>query len=191
MDSAKLPVEDSVSCRLVSRPSASSGSRCSADLSVALVLLVYFTMPLATCLQAAGKQRVWVVIQMLCVVVSLVVDPLLVPYFQRTRGNGGLGVCVASVVSEVLVITFGAAIAPRGVFDRTLARAVALALVSGAGMAGCAALLRPVSPYLAAPVSALIYALGLRLTGAVEQRQLNAAMAAIRRKLGKFQRAST
>ena len=43
------------------------------------LLLVYFTMPIGTAVLAAGKQRAWSIVQSLCVVVSIVLDPLLTP----------------------------------------------------------------------------------------------------------------
>jgi O-antigen/teichoic acid export membrane protein len=95
--------------------------------------LVYFTMPLGTCIMAAGKERAWSAVQCLCVVTSLMLDPLLVPVFQRRTGNGGLGLCVAAGISEAIMIGFGVALAPMGIFDRRLRRLIWLTLVSGGG----------------------------------------------------------
>ena len=39
---------------------------------------------------AAGRERPWAISQFLCVVVSAALDPILVPWFQAHRGNGGL-----------------------------------------------------------------------------------------------------
>src|SRR6185295_18618420 len=39
------------------------------------LFLMYFTMPLGTVLLASGRQRGWAVVQSLCVVVSVVLDP--------------------------------------------------------------------------------------------------------------------
>ena len=44
---------------------------------------------------------------------SLVLNPLLVPWFQQRAGNGGLGVSVATVVSEVLMVAGGFWLAPE------------------------------------------------------------------------------
>src|SRR5262249_54192989 len=88
------------------------------------VALVYFSMPLGTCILAAGKQRAWTTVQCLCIVSSLVLDPLLVPVFQRRTGNGSLGLCVASVASEAMMVIFGIALAGSGVFDRNLRRSI-------------------------------------------------------------------
>jgi len=146
-----------------------------------LVALVYFSMPIGTCILAAGKQRAWSIVQSLCIVTSLVLDPLLVPVFQRRTGNGGLGLCVAAVVSELIVIAFGVGLAPKGIFDRRLVRLMLLALASGAAMTLVALITKPLMPFVAVPLSLLTYVLGLWLTGAIDEDQ----MAAIRGTMGR------
>ncbi len=147
--------------------------------------LLYISMPLGTCILAAGKQREWSVVQSLCVVVSLVLDPLLVPWFQRRTGNGGIGLWVAAVVSEVFVIACGIALAPRGIFDRRFARSVLLALLSGAAMALAAQLLKSINPFVAAPFAVAAYVIALVASGGVEKAQLTAARAFVARKLSR------
>ena len=61
----------------------------------------------------SSAQRIWVLVQSLCVVVSLAMNPILVPYFQKRFANGGIGLCVAGAVSEVLMVTFGIVLSPR------------------------------------------------------------------------------
>src|SRR5262249_39699834 len=122
-----------------------------------MVALVYFSMPLGSCLLAAGKQKMWSLVQCLCVVVSLVLNPLLVPFFQGRMGNGGVGLGVASVISEALMIGFGIALVPRGVIDRRLTRLIGLTLVAGAAMAGAAFLAKSLTVFVAAPLSLAVY----------------------------------
>jgi hypothetical protein len=111
------------------------------------LFLVYFSMPLGTCILAAGKNRAWSIVQPMCIVVSLVLDPLLVPWFQKHNGNGDLGVCVAGVVSEVVVVGSGMVLLPKGVIDRKLMRTIFLAVVSGAATAVFAWATRRLTPY--------------------------------------------
>ena len=136
-----------------------------------LVALVYFSMPLGICIIAAGKQRVWSGVQCLCVVTSVVLDPLLVPLFQLQNGNGGLGLCVAAVVSEMIMIAFGVALVPSGVFDRRLGRLMLLALASGVAMALTARIAKPLTPYIAAPLSLFAYVGAMWLTGGIDKNQ--------------------
>jgi O-antigen/teichoic acid export membrane protein len=136
-------------------------------------------MPLGTAILAAGKQRAWSLVQFLCVVVSVVLDPLLVPWFQHRTGNGGLGLCVASVVSEAVMIGFGIALVPKGIFDRKLTRLLFLTALAGAGMVVAAQIFNPLGPVIAALLSIACYALGLWLTGAVDKGQVTALVSAV------------
>jgi O-antigen/teichoic acid export membrane protein len=129
------------------------------------IFLMYFSMILGASLAAAGLQRPWAVAQAACVVVSLVLDPLLVPWCQRHWGNGGLGVCASTVVSEILMVAAGFALTPRGVLDRTVKKGIALAFLAGGVMAVTARLLSGFSPFLAAPVSVAAYAASLWVSG--------------------------
>ncbi len=154
-------------------------------LSVFLFLL-YFSMPLGTCILAAGRHRASSVVQSLCVVVSAILDPILIPLFQKHSGNGGLGLCVAAVISEALVVGCGIALTPRGIFDRSLLKSLFLALLSGALMALVAHLLHPIlSPYIAAPFALLVYAACLWLTGALDKAQVEQLKATIARKFAR------
>ena len=132
------------------------------------VLLLYFTMPLGICILAAGRRRAWTLVQSSCVVVSLALDPLLVPWFQRRMGNGGLGVCVATVVSEVVVLLCGIWLAPRGIFDRRFWRSLGPALASGVAMVIVARLLSAMSSFVAAPVAVAAYVACLWITGGLD-----------------------
>jgi O-antigen/teichoic acid export membrane protein len=154
-------------------------------LSVFLFLL-YFSMPLMTAVLAAGKKRASSFIQALCVLVSVVLDPLLVPFFQRRSGNGGLGLCVAAVLSEALVVACGIALTPRGVFDRRLVRSLLLALVSGGVMAIVARLLRPfMSPFVSAPLAVIAYGLALWGSGGIEKEQMDRIKGVVARKFAR------
>lgn len=141
------------------------------------VLLVYCTMPIGSSLAAAGRQRAWALAQFACVVVSAALDPLLIPWFQDRTGNGGLGVCVATDVSEVLMVAAGIALLPRGVLDRTLWRTLAAVAAAAAAMAALGALLLSVLdwPPLAAAVPAVLAYLGvLWATGEIDRARLAA-----------------
>lgn len=132
------------------------------------VFLLYFTMPLGICVLAAGRQQAWTIVQSSCIVVSLALDPILVPWFQRRTGNGGLGVCVATVVSELIVLGCGVWLAPRGIFDRRFWRSMVPALASGVAMVAVARTLHFTSSFVAAPIAVTAYAACLWITGGVD-----------------------
>lgn len=147
------------------------------------LFLLYFSMPLGTAVLASGKRKAWSVVQSLCVAVSAILDPLLVPWFQRRTSNGALGLCTATVVSEAIVVGCGIALAPRGVFDRRLVRSILLAVVAGGAMAATARLARPLTSFVAAPISVLVYGAALLVTGAIEKEQADELKTYLGRKL--------
>jgi len=151
------------------------------------VFLVYFSMPLGTCILAAGKQRAWSVVQSLCVVTSVLLDPLLVPWFQKRNGNGGMGLCVATVISEAVVVVCGCVLAPRGIFGRKFFRSVLPSLLSGGAMATVAWIATRLGSFVAAPLALAAYAAALWLTGGVDKRQLETIRASLGRKLSRSQ----
>ncbi len=159
-------------------------------LSVFLFLL-YFTMPLGCAILAAGKQRAWAIVQSICVVVSVALDPLLIPWFERKWANGGIGVCVSTVASELIVVACGIWLAPSGIFDRKFWRALGLAAASGAAMVVTARLLHPIlTPFLAAPISVIAYTVALWLTGGLEQSSIDAISGFLKRKMNRVKHAA-
>jgi O-antigen/teichoic acid export membrane protein len=149
------------------------------------LFLVYFTMPIGTCVLAAGKQRAWSIVQSLCVGVSLVLDPVLTPWFQGRFQNGGLGPSTASVVSELIVVSCGLWLMPSGVVDARLRRTLLFALLAGGGMAVTARLLHFLTPFVAAPLALAAYAAGLWFTGELEPSHVSKVVGFFRRKLGR------
>jgi O-antigen/teichoic acid export membrane protein len=148
----------------------------------AYLFLVYFSMPVGTSLVAAGKQRAWAITQFGCVVSSLVLSPLLIRRFQASHGNGGLGVCLASVCAEVLMVIIGVALLPRGIFDRTFRRKLALALLAAAVMAGVGLATLRFTSFVSAPLALGAYLLCLRLTGVLDRSQLETLRGLVRRR---------
>lgn len=147
------------------------------------VLLLYFSMTLGTSLAAAGLQRAWAITQVACVAVSAIVDPWLIPWFQRWNGNGSLGVCVATVLSEVLMVVVGFWLAPAGIFNRALAKGIGLSFAAGLAMAAVALLLRHhVTPLVGAPISVGAYAGCLWLVGGLDKEQIQMIRGMVSRK---------
>lgn len=146
------------------------------------VLLVYVSMPLGSSLMAAGRQRTWAGVQMLCVLVSLVLNPLLVPWFQQRTGNGGLGICVATVASEALMVGSGVWLMPRGVLHRAFVKSLLPTLAAGGAMVLLSLALRSWTPWVAGPVSALGYFAAVWVLGGLGEQQIATLKAAIARK---------
>jgi O-antigen/teichoic acid export membrane protein len=138
-----------------------------------MVLLVYFSMPLSSALLASGRHVAWASAQFGCVALRIVLDLLLIPWFQVHFGNGGLGVCVSSVLCEVVLVGVAAYMIPDGVIDRTLAKVMGKGLLAGMAMAAAALGLRSISSWLAAPITAVVYFGALYLVGGIDTAQIS------------------
>jgi O-antigen/teichoic acid export membrane protein len=147
------------------------------------ILLLYFTMLLGSAIAAAGRQRIWTAMQFACVAVSAVADPLLIPWFERHWANGGLGVCVSSVLSEALMIAGGFVIAPRGLLDRPLMKGIALSFVAGGAMIFVSRELSFLNPFLGATLSVAAYLLCLWAIGGIDRGTLQTIRSIAARKI--------
>jgi O-antigen/teichoic acid export membrane protein len=150
-----------------------------------LVLLVYFSMPLSSALLALGRYMVWTTAQFGCLALRIVLNPLLIPWFQEHYGNGGLGVCVSSVLCEIVLVAVALYMIPRGVINRALAKVLGKGALAGLAMSGAALALRSVNPWLAAPIAAAVYFIALYLMGGVDMTQLNRITDGIKNKLAR------
>jgi O-antigen/teichoic acid export membrane protein len=155
------------------------------------VALVYFSMPIGNCLLAAGRQRAWAFVQSLCVVISIVLDPVLIPWFDRRFANGGLGVCWAAVASETIVVLCGVSLAPRGVINRSVVRSLAIAAASGLTMVIVARLGRNISPFVVAPAAVGAYVATLWFARGIDKDEVAAVVALARRKVSSKARGGT
>jgi len=154
------------------------------------LLLVYLSMPLGISLMAAGRQRIWALVQSLCVVVSLALNPFLVPYFQKRFANGGIGLCVAGTVSEVLMVIFGIMLSPKGILTPRLGKTIALAAGCTAAMVGVARAAHRIPSLPLAVLCVTVYAVALWLSGAIAKEHMEAMSAFVTRKFARFRSSS-
>jgi O-antigen/teichoic acid export membrane protein len=146
------------------------------------LFLVYFSMPIGSCLASSGRQSGWTAVQFACVVVSALCDPPLIRWFQAHTGNGGLGVCVAAVASELLMVIGGSYLLPKGVLQQIPRRKLVSALCSGAVMVLVALSLARVEVILRASLALLAYVLCLQLSGGMNLMQLRSFLGVLRKR---------
>jgi O-antigen/teichoic acid export membrane protein len=149
------------------------------------LFLLYFSMTLGSCASAAGKQRPWALVQVGCLALSATLDLLLIPLFQRTHGNGGLGVCVSLVCCEVAMVGAAVWLSPGGLFDRSLLRGLGRTALAGAAMAAAALALSALGPVVAVPGAGLAYLAALWAMGGSEREQLRGMARKVLRRLGR------
>jgi O-antigen/teichoic acid export membrane protein len=144
------------------------------------LLFVYVSMPIGSLLMATGRQRGWILLQLLSVVLCALIDAWLVPVCQARYGNGGLGACASMALTELVVVAGGLWLAPRALLDRMLLGHVASALLGAATMGLVALMLRTLTPWLVAPLALAAYALVQVLLGTISRNVLSEARALLR-----------
>jgi O-antigen/teichoic acid export membrane protein len=146
------------------------------------LFLLYFSVPLSQCIMASGRRGLWAGVQFGCVIISAVADPLLIAWFQAHGGNGGLGVCIATVGSEVLMVAGAVMLVPSGVLDWSVLRVMGRPALAGAAMAAVGLLMAPYNVVLGAVLAVIAYSLVLFLSGAVSAADLQSILATVRRR---------
>jgi O-antigen/teichoic acid export membrane protein len=145
------------------------------------VLLVYFSVTLGAGITASGRQIGWTVVQFASVIVSAACDPPLIIWFQAHTGNGGLGVCVATVGSEVLMLAGGLYLLPKGILNRTLLRDLGKALLAGGVMVLVGLSLTALGVLTRAALAVIAYVACLWVSGALDARELRSVVTALRK----------
>lgn len=92
------------------------------------------------------------------VIVSTALDFVLIPHFQAHAGNGGIGVIVAFIASEVVVLAGSIYLLPRGSLGLKVLADVVRALGAAAATGAVLLALPSFSPVLAIPACVLIFA---------------------------------
>jgi O-antigen/teichoic acid export membrane protein len=144
------------------------------------LFLLYFSMPLSACINASGRQSRWALVQFSCVIVSAVADPFLISWFQAHTGNGGLGVCVATVGSEVLMLAAATVVVPKGILDASVLRIFAKPGLAGLVMAGVGWVAGRYNDLLGAILAVGSYFVVLWLAGELRGEHLRSLLLAVR-----------
>ena len=99
------------------------------------VPLMYLNIMANQVMIAAGRQAIWTRVMALACVVNPVANLFLIPYYQRTHGNGAIGAAIAMVITEAVLATVSVALV-RQAFDLHSVIRLAKALVATGVMAG-------------------------------------------------------
>ena len=146
------------------------------------LFLLYFSIPLSQCINASGRQGRWAAVQFGCVIVSAIADPWLISWFQADRNNGGLGVCVASVASEVLMVIGGAFLLPKGILNWADLQQLRSPALAGVAMVVVGLLAGRYGVLYGAVLSVLSYAAVLWATGELRGARLRSLLGMLHRR---------
>lgn len=123
---------------------------------------------------AAGKLTPWIVAKLVSVVVAVVGNVALIPLFQSSFSNGGLGVAVATVAAELVMFAAALRLVPfdRERLWRRLPKAAARSAIAAMAMAAAALVLRDQYIALRIGASVTVYLASAFLLGAIRRDDL-------------------
>jgi O-antigen/teichoic acid export membrane protein len=148
---------------------------------------MYTNIMLSQVLIAANRQASWTWVMIVATIVNPVFNIVLIPLTEHRYGNGAIGAALSLLLTELVLVSCGFAIAGRGVLDRSTLRRTLLSALASIAMWAVAYAASPAGVAVAvtagiATFVALALALGLPTD---EERDV------IRRRLGRTRRPST
>ncbi len=133
------------------------------------LLLVYVDFVLVTSIIAMDRQRTWSIVALTAIPLSVGLNYVLIPLFQREAGNGGIGSAIATNITEFGILCCALMLLPRGFFPRSFWKQPAKTFVAGGAMAAVIWALQGTGlPWmLTAACSIIVFAGSVLLTGAI------------------------
>ena len=145
------------------------------------MFLVFEDTLIGWALIAMGRARILAAAKLASVVLAVGLELVFIPYFQRTTENGGVGVSLSFVVSEVVMFGGAVLFMPRGTVGRVL-------LVDGSRVLGCALAtalfffwMPHFTPWLRVPLCVVVYTLLSVASGVLRREDLHVVKALLRK----------
>jgi O-antigen/teichoic acid export membrane protein len=138
---------------------------------------LFYNILIATIVIAVDRQRYWSFAAIACAVINPAINLVLIPHYQSTLGNGGVGAAWATNAVELLLLAVGLGLLPRSLLAKrewiiagktTLAGLVMLGVILGLQTANLAE---------AIVVGAVTYAAGCLVLGVASSNQLRGVLA--------------
>jgi len=145
------------------------------------LFLVFIDVLFGNALTALGRATALSVAKIGSVVLSTALDLILIPLFQNSTGNGGLGVVVAFATSEAVVFAGALFLLPRGSLGPTAVLDVGRALGSAVITALLFRWMPPLPFYVGLPVCVLAFSLCSVALGLVRRADVQLLRALLRR----------
>jgi O-antigen/teichoic acid export membrane protein len=149
--------------------------------SIPLIIILAIHIPLVgadmvigNVLNARDRQRRWALTGVAAAVLNPSLNALLIPYFDRTLGNGAVGAAGATVLTEMFMMMMGLWLLRGSVFDRGSLTFGARCLMAALVMAGIVLLAHEAPLPLTVGLGAIVYAVVSLGLGTVSLRELGA-----------------
>jgi O-antigen/teichoic acid export membrane protein len=138
------------------------------------LLFMFIDMILGTTLLASDRQRVQSILALCAIPFNVGLNYFLIPFYQSHLGNGGLGLAIATVVTELCIMIAMLAFVPRGILRGFRFAVLGKGLIAGLLMAGSIWLSRSMGlPWIIeAFVCTVVYVASLPLMKTFEPSEL-------------------
>jgi O-antigen/teichoic acid export membrane protein len=144
---------------------------------------MYLNIMLNQVLVAAKRQIAWTWVMAGATVLNPLLNAVLIPATERSRGNGAIGAAISLLVTELAIVSVGFALAGRAVLDRAAVRRIGLAAAVSAAMWVVAYAARPLGEIASAAAAAVAFVLLAAAVRLVTRDELTGALRAITRRL--------
>lgn len=146
--------------------------------------IVSITIILGAVLAAVDRQRAWLVVGLIAVVINIALNLVMIPWAVRHFENGAIGAAAVTVVTEFAIMIGASTLRPRGVLDRATVSFLVRCAVA------CVAMVPPVVVLchsLASKVvmGVAVFAVTAFLLGVVTPRSVWRALIQVRRSVAR------
>ncbi len=146
------------------------------------LFLMFVDVQLGHVAVAVGSARRFALLKAGAIAVSTGLGLVLIPLFEARDGNGGLGVVLAFVASELVVFVGALALLPRGALEGALVGDVARAAAAAALTLGLLGLLPDLHPVLGLPLCVVAFTAASFAVGLVRRADLPVLRAVVLRR---------
>ncbi len=149
--------------------------------TVPLLTILALTIPVTTFLMILGtiavavdRQKAWAIGLLATVILNVILNMAAAPLFQTYYGNGGIGVALTTLITELVMVAIGVWLMPRGVIDRRMVSTLVRVGLSGGIMALVVFVVKTVGvgPIAMVVIGALTYGVAALATRAVTMEEL-------------------
>jgi O-antigen/teichoic acid export membrane protein len=149
------------------------------------LFLIFIDVLFGNALTALGRSGAFSAAKVASVVLSTALDLALIPYFQRTSGNGGIGAVLAFVLSEAVIFAGCLYLMPRGSLGARVFLDGGRAIATASLTAALFGLLPMLSPWFGIPLCVIAFtALSLAL-GLVKRADVDMLRALVKDRLAR------
>ena len=151
--------------------------------SALFVPLLFLVLVLASAMNAVGRNKTLAAISIIRVFVCVVLNWLLIGYWQQRFGNGAIALVIIAGVAEIPAVIACLALLPKGAVGSTVTLNVVRACVASACTVVPLSMLQPLGLLYLTPLFALLFAATAMVTRLVSPSDLRLALEMARNKL--------